>query len=92
MIPGSGFDKRVGIVKNLSYSVLLDQFDWPRKLQAMEPTHSQVCDGSRLQKISRRVVTSLVVIGGWRNFGCAGSGFRTEGGDPGEKVVKSVSH
>ena len=21
----------------------------------------------------------------WRNFGCAGSGFRTEGGDPGEK-------
>lgn len=23
----------------------------------------------------------------WRNFGCAGSGFRTEGGDPGEKVL-----
>jgi len=24
---------------------------------------------------------------GWRNFGSAGSGFRTEGGDPGEKVL-----
>ena len=23
----------------------------------------------------------------WRNFGCAGSGFRTEGGDPGEKML-----
>jgi hypothetical protein len=24
----------------------------------------------------------------WRNFGCASSGFRTEGGYPGEKVLR----
>jgi hypothetical protein len=23
----------------------------------------------------------------WPDFGCAGAGFRTEGGDPGEKVL-----